>query len=340
VIDVLVAGGGPVGLATALLASRAGMRAVVVEPRPGPIDKACGEGLMPGGVQALSRLGIDPPGCELRGIRYVGDSATVAADFPRAPGRGVRRTALHRALAAAAGQAGIETLPGRVTEVRQDEDGVRAAGLHARWLVGADGLHSSVRAAVLGTRVPVRSIPRRWGLRIHIEAAPWTDHVEVHWSPRGEAYVTPVAPDLVGIAVLTASRAPLSELLPSFPRLAAHVNGRPAGRVRGAGPLRQPVRRRVAGRVLLVGDAAGYVDALTGEGLCLGLRCAEALVARLGEGQPDDYERDYRRITRRHRLMTGALVAATRLPSARRGIVPLAAGAPALFRAAVGALAR
>jgi flavin-dependent dehydrogenase len=90
--------------------------------------------------------------------------------------------------------------------------------------------------------------------------------------------------------------------------------------------------------VLLVGDAAGYVDALTGEGLCLGFRCAEALVARLRTGRAGGYERDYLRITRAHRLLTGGLVAATRLPPVRRGIVPLAAGAPPLFRAAVAAL--
>jgi flavin-dependent dehydrogenase len=90
--------------------------------------------------------------------------------------------------------------------------------------------------------------------------------------------------------------------------------------------------------VALVGDAAGYVDALTGEGLCLGFRCAEALVARLQDGGPDGYEQDYLRITRAHRLLTGGLVGATRLPPVRRGIVPLAAAAPALFRTVVGVL--
>jgi flavin-dependent dehydrogenase len=151
--------------------------------------------------------------------------------------------------------------------------------------------------------------------------------------------VTPVASDLVGIAVLTGARLRRDQLLGSFPRLAPMVAGTPASPVRGAGPLRQPVRRRVAGRVLLVGDAAGYVDALTGEGLCLGFRCAEALVARLRSARPDGYERDYLRITRRHRVMTGALVAATRRAAVRRGIVPLAEAAPPLFRAAVSALA-
>ncbi len=339
-IDLLVVGGGPVGLASALFAARAGMHAVVLEPRGTPIDKACGEGLMPGGVAVLARLGVDPPGCDLRGIRYVSDDAAATADFPGTPGRGIRRTALHGALAGAAAAAGIETLPRQVRDVTQDENGVSAAGLRARWLVGADGLHSTVRAAVAGDGVPTRRVPRRWGLRAHVQTAPWTEYVEVHWSRRGEAYVTPVGPDLVGIAVLTCERAPLEQLLATFPSLRRRVAGRRLGPVRGAGPLRQPVRRRVAGRVLLVGDAAGYVDALTGEGLCLGFRCAEALVERLRAGRPDGYERDYLGITRTHRLLTGALVAATRLPAVRRGVVPLAAGAPPLFRAAVAALSQ
>jgi flavin-dependent dehydrogenase len=339
-IDVLVAGGGPVGLATALLATQAGLHAVIVEPRPAPIDKACGEGLMPGGVAVLRRLGVEPRGCDLRGIRYLAASAAATADFPGPPGRGIRRTELHRALADAAERAGIETVPGRVTDVEQDEHGVTAAGLRARWLVGADGLHSTVRTAVFGGSAAGRPGRRRWGVRTHVAAAPWSEYVEVHWSPVGEAYVTPVAPDLVGIAVLTSCRATPSRLLAGFPQLQAHLTGPPAGPVRGAGPLRQPVGRRVAGRVLLVGDAAGYVDALTGEGLCLGFRCAEAAVARLRDGSPARYERDYLRITRTHRVLTGGLVAATRVPAVRRGIVPLAAAVPGLFRTAVGVLAR
>ena len=105
--------------------------------------------------------------------------------------------------------------------------------------------------------------------------------VEVHWSPVGEAYVTPVADDRVGHrGAQRRARRPLAELLAAFPPLAGRLAGpRPVGGVRGAGPLRQRSRRRVAGRVLLVGDAAGYVDALTGEGIALGLAQARAAVA-------------------------------------------------------------
>ena len=96
--DLVVVGGGPVGLACAIEARLAGMDVVVVEPRDGPIDKACGEGLMPGALAALHRIGVDPPGRPLAGIAYVRGDARVEHRFAERPGRGVRRTVLHLSL--------------------------------------------------------------------------------------------------------------------------------------------------------------------------------------------------------------------------------------------------
>ena len=89
-----------------------------------------------------------------------------------------------------------------------------------------------------------------------------------------------------------------------------------------------------------MGDAAGYVDALTGEGLALGMAQARAAVEAVTAGDPSSYEQAWRVARRRHDLLTLGLVTATRVPVVRRGVVPAAGVAPAVFRAAVNQLAR
>lgn len=338
-IDLLVAGGGPVGLATALLAAGQGLSAVVVEPRPDPVDKACGEGLTPGAVAALARLGVSPVGRPFHGIRYLEGRYAAAGRFRAGPGLGVRRTVLHAALAERVAAVGVPRVQGRVSDVVQGDGWVAAAGLRARWLVAADGLHSPTRHALGVDRPP--PLPRRYGLRRHFVVPAWTDLVEVHWAPRGEAYVTPVGEDLVGVALLVdGAGLAFDAALAGFPALAERLAGAPpAGPVRGAGPLAQGARRRVCGRVLLVGDAAGYLDALTGEGIRAGVASAAAAVRCLRAGRPQDYEAAWRRVNRRHRMLTLALLQARHRPRLRGRIVPAAAALPGLFGAAVNALA-
>jgi flavin-dependent dehydrogenase len=338
VIDVLVAGGGPAGIATALHCARLGLHTVMLEPRTSPVDKACGEGLMPAAVRALDELAGPAPGVTLRGIRYLDSTGHRAeAPFRAGPGRGVRRTALHAVLHSALAGAGVEVVDGRARDVTQDADGVSVDGRRARYLVAADGLHSPLRAQLgLGA---TDSRPARYGLRRHYAVAAWSDLVEVHWSDRSEAYVTPVAPDLVGVAVLSSAREPFEQQLRRFPHLLDRLPAQAATRTRGAGPLRQGCTARVAGRILLVGDAAGYVDALTGEGIAMSLACARQLARCLAENRPGDYERHWRRETRRYRLLTETLLMAGRSPLLRRAVVPSAQRLPRVFGAAVNQLA-
>ncbi|CQD13483.1 oxidoreductase [Mycobacterium europaeum] len=331
--DLLVVGGGPGGLAAALHARRHGLSVIVADPREGLIDKACGEGLMPGGLAELISLGVDPAGMPFHGIAYVSEHRRAQARFHRGPGRGVRRTTLHAALAARAKEQDTERLRARVTTVQQDARGVTAAGVRAKWMVAADGLHSQVRrsvgiAATAGT-------PRRYGVRWHYRIPAWSEFVEVHWSRWGEAYVTPVEPDLVGVAILSRGRPDLAW----FPGLARRLAGAARGPARGCGPLRQVVSRRVAGRVLLVGDAAGYEDALTGEGISLAVKQAAAAVAAIVDEAPESYEPAWQRITRSYRLLTRGLVLASTPPAARRAIVPVCTLLPGAFQRGVNVLA-
>src|SRR5262245_35787316 len=181
--------------------------------------------------------------------------------------------------------------------------------------------------------------PRRWGIRRHFEIAPWTDSVEVYWSHGAEAYVTPVADDCVGIAILSSTRGGFDRHFESFGELRDRVFGHAHGQDRAAGPLRQKVRTRAAGRVLLVGDAAGYIDALTGEGMGLAFGAADLLVDCVVRDRPEEYDRRWCRMTRRYRMVTAALLQASARPAVRAGIVPAAQVLPGVFTRLVNLLA-
>lgn len=336
-IDLVVAGGGPAGLATALYAARAGLQVTVVERRPGTIDKACGEGLMPHTVRQLDKLGVPLRGRPFRGVTYLDARHRVEAPFTSGADMGVRRLALHSALREVAADAGVRVVRGDVDSVHQDADSVYCGELRARYLAAADGLHSPIRHSLSLSRASRG--PRRWGMRRHIHTAPWSDTVEVYWGRGAEAYVTPVADDCVGIAILTARQGSFDNHLAEFPALRDRVRGLAHGRDRAAGPLRQRVSSRRSGRVMLVGDAAGYVDALTGEGLGIAFAGAEILVECVSADRPGDYDRRWRQMSRRYRMMTAGLLAASEVKPVRSMIVPAAIALPSVFARIVNQLA-
>ena len=340
--EILVVGGGPVGLAAAIEARLAGLDVIVAEPRLGPIDKACGEGLMPGAVPALARLGVHPRGFPLRGVDYRDGRRNAAHRFVAGNGLGVRRTTLHSALRARAEELGARFVVDRMERVEQDSTGVRVGGsgtIRAGWLLAADGLHSTM-ARELGLALPAPSARRRYGQRRHYRVEPWSDLIEVHWTRAGEIYVTPTADGLVGLALLARQGTHFDEAIAATPELAARIQrAEPATALRGAGPFRQRTAARVKGRALLLGDASGYVDALTGEGIRIGLDQARAAVAAVHAGRPERYEKEWERVTRDFRRLTGTIVRLATSPL-RPAIVPIAKAVPGLFEGAVERLAR
>lgn len=358
-IDVLIAGGGPAGLAVAIRAAARGFRTVLLERTSGAPDKACGEGLMPAGLRELQSLGafesIAPHDrAPFGGIRYVQeDGSAVEGRFQGGDGMGIRRLALSAALSQRAAAAGAELRRGSVRAARLEGDAVLAetddGPLRARLLVAADGLHSPLRraAGLDGASVP----GRRFGIRRHFALAPWSDLVEVHWAGGAEAYVTPVARDAVNVAFLWSgsprgARGPgpatarFEDHLHRFPALEARLRGAAAtSEARGAGPLLQRVRARAGARLALVGDAAGYVDAITGQGLSLAFAAASALISALPEDLAQDlapalrrYDRSMRVPWLRYALPARALLLLARRPALRRRALQLCARFPGLFR--------
>lgn len=334
--DVLIAGAGPAGLAAAIALRLGGADVLVADAVRPPIDKPCGEGLMPDARLALAELGVrlEPgDGAEFAGISFVSGSHSVAANFPCGPGIGVRRTVLHRLLldraaclgARFAWQTPVVLNPGRPATLSGEP-------ISYRWMIGADGSSSRVRAWAGLDSDQVRS--RRFGFRAHYQVKPWSDHVEVHWGLLGQAYITPVGQDEICVSAMTRrSGLRLDQIVASLPVLRERLGSAPLTST-GRGCLTVTRRLRHVGRenVALIGDASGSVDAITGEGLALGFRQALLLADSLSAGSLALYQAGHARILARPQRMAGLLLLLDRHPRLRSSTLRLFASQPALFR--------
>lgn len=332
--DVVVIGGGPAGLAAAIAARRKGLRAAVLDCAHPPIDKACGEGLMPDGVVALSKLGIalgPQSAFPFRGVRFRGSGVSVDAAFPSGCGFGIRRTTLHTLLIQQAEKEKVSLLWGtRVTGISEDAVLLDGRSIRCRWIIGADGGTSRVRrwAQLDACRYEVR----RFGFRRHYRVAPWTDRVEIYWCEGWQIYVTPIGPEDVCVVVI--SRHPhlrLDSALEGCAELSARLKGAEIVSTERGGLSATRVLKRVwRGRVALVGDASGSVDAISGEGLRLCFDKALALAGALATGDLAGYQSGHARLLRRPTLMARSMLLLER-PRLRRRAMRAFAANPALF---------
>jgi flavin-dependent dehydrogenase len=326
--DVLVIGGGPAGLAAAIAARLKGFDVTVAEAAKPPIDKACGEAILPGGVEVLLRLGIRLSGDDafsLQGIRFLGGQVSAEAGFQSGCGLALRRTRLHEILASRANELGVRLLWG----TRVDDAGRLAP---YRWIVGADGQHSRVRHEA-GLDATVHEFAR-YGFRRHYRMPPWTDFVEVHWGKCCQIYVTPVSREEIGVALLSRDpRLRLDTALDEFPHLKRRLLHAESGAERGAVTVSRRLRRVSLGRTVLIGDASGSVDAITGDGLSLSFHQAVALSEALVSGDLASYQTAHRRLARRPMLAARLLLALDRFPSLRRGVFRMLALEPPIFEA-------
>lgn len=324
--DVLIVGGGPAGLAAAIAVRQKGFAVIVMESSQPPIDKACGEGLMPGGVDALKKLGVHLGPWEsapFRGIQFIDGCTAARAEFPGAYGIGVRRTTLHSLLAQRAAEAGVRLLWNhcvRGLDVRE-----------ARWIVGADGRNSRVREWAGFGKCAARV--RRFGFRRHFPVAPWSDTVDVHWGSGCQLYVTPVNANEVCVAVVSRHQnLRLDEALRGFPEVERRLSGFvPANSERGSLTECRKLGRVVRGNVILAGDASGSVDAVTGEGLALSFQQALALAAAIEADDLASYEAAHRRIARMPALMGNLMLLMDRSAWVRRRVIPALASESGLF---------
>ena len=334
--DVFIIGGGPAGLAAAIAARQQGLSVIVADGTEPPIDKACGEGLMPETLAALAELGVEvrpEAGCRFRGIRFLESDAQVSGEFPNGLGLGIRRTILHEWLIARAEASGVRLL------WRTPVTGISPAGVHlsrgpvpARWIVGADGSGSRVRAWS-GLNRSIRE-KQRYATRRHYAIAPWTEYVEFYWGARAQAYTTPVSPTEVCVVVAaeTVEHTNFDSFLKNCPQLQARLaHAGLATRERGAVTLMHELSSVHSGNTALIGDASGGVDAITGEGLHLAFRQAISLASAMQQGDLRLYARAHRALARKPMLMGDLLLFMARSERLRKRAILLLAGQPRLF---------
>lgn len=356
--DVLIAGGGPAGSSLAILLARAGLCVELHDRARFPREKVCGEGLMPAGVAALARLGVTVEGRPFRGVRYHCGDLFAEGEFPRSAGRpamglGVRRHRLDRALwQAAAAADGVQAFEGSEIEAVITESG-RVVGARtaegerrAKLVVAADGVHSRIRRQ-LGLDCTRRK--HRSGIRRHFQLAEGKeppDWVDVFLGGGSEVYVTPVGRREIQVAVLASEavrKDDYARVIAGHRPLRALLEGAsPASELAGMHPLSGAARRGFVPGCVLLGDAAGFMDPVTGGGMTQALMSSDLLAGSLSgrfppaEADLERFDRKRRRMLADFRRLTAIVLGMAGRPMLATSMIRLMRYWPALFSHAIG----
>ena len=356
--DVLICGGGVAGSALAILLGRSGISVELVERDIFPREKPCGEGLMPAGVAVLERLGLFQVvrGAPFRGVRYHFDRRCVDAPFPSASGhlicgRGVRRKYLDSSLFQNAAETpGVRASTGaRIDRLLRVNGRVAGAIVNgepqrARLVVAADGAHSRIRRE-LG--FDASSSRKRMGIRVHYRLARGKEQncwVDVSLRHGYELYVTPLTDGEILIAAL--ANAEGGESIQSRFRRWVFAEPFLADLLEGAEQISDPAcaswpvnsaKPRNAPGVVLLGDAAGLIDPISGGGMTHALLTAELLAKYIrngiesGEEWMSSFERERQTLLKGFRRLTRALLWLAAYPAAAGQILATAGNFPPLI---------
>jgi flavin-dependent dehydrogenase len=336
--DVVIVGAGLAGSSLAIALARQGREVVLLDRSRFPREKACGEGLMPAGVAVLDRLGVAIRGERFYGVRYHHEGRVAQGEFPRgAFGLGVRRWHLDAALMEhARAERNVRVVTEALVEVPLFANdrmcGVRAAEREycAPLVVAADGANSLLRHR-LGWDASRRK--RRYGVRQHFRLSeprePWID---VHLSATQETYVSPLPDNQVLVGAL-GDNARIPEEWTRLESLDAPM---------GASPLVVRASQRVASGCVLLGDAAGNSDPITGGGMAQALLSSELLASFLKDSFPpaletlEAFDRAREAMLVKYRMLTAGVLALSRWPVLTGPTLTVLQNSPRLFSTLCG----
>jgi menaquinone-9 beta-reductase len=334
-VDVLIVGAGPAGLGTAIAASRNGLRVAVLDGRRPPIDKTCGEGLLPSALAALASLGVTVTpglGIPFTGIRFSDERSSAYAPLSGACGIGLRRRELHRLLIERAETCGVSLFWGACISA-MESTGVWVNGERhpCRWLIGADGQRSAVRK--FAGLDPHNACRPRFGFRRHFAVAPWSGAVEVLWGERVQVIVTPTGAMETCVVVLTSDpHMRVEQAIESFPAIANRLRrAQVLSKESGTTTCLSRARAVLRGNVALVGDASCAIDGISGHGLSLAFQEGIALADALAREKTAEYVKSHARITKVPVRMTRLLLVMDASATLRRSVLRCLARTPTLF---------
>jgi len=362
---VAIVGGGPAGLLSAILLARKGFQVEIFDKGEWPIDKVCGEGLMPIGVNLLEKYDLlkfidKNKARNFKGITYINnDGKRASGHFIGRSGKVIRRLALSQGLYDAAKLESNIKLNSKTeflsyeendfnvnlkVKTIEDQQVVSLSGFD--YLIGADGLKSKVRSIsdLQGQRFKIQ--PNRMGARVHVEMEPWDENVQVWWQDGIECYVAPSSNNCVEFNfgwdhdVIKPQRIPgknLEEgLFSFFPNLREKALGfKRVSQMRSWGPLPHKALHLQKGRVALIGDAAFFYDQITGEGISLAFVQAEILAKTIKDWNTIEgretflYEID--KVANHYFQVTALAMFFTRHPKLRSLMIWLLGRSPELF---------
>ena len=345
-----IIGGGPSGLATAICLSEIGIDVTLFEKTKFPVDKVCGEGIMPTGVEYLQNHGIlglinENNSKEFYGVRYItGNTKILEGRFRSGYGLGVRRTVLSEALYSRANSFNnVKIIENNELVYIKENDknvvieisnGDSIYEYEFDYLIGCDGIRSKVRK-LSGLESDKYVEYQRIGARIHYEKQPWSELVEVHWRNYIEAYVTPVADKEVEFAFIWDNKSVKPQekykldkgLKELFPELFERVKDcKELSKLRSIGPISVTSKAIFKNRVILLGDAYVYLDGITGEGISMAFKQAECLaesICKYGNGFHNAYKKEVNKIVNNYLIVTHVALLLSYYPFLRKIIFPL-----------------